>query len=162
VSLSTRGIPVFSGPRIIAYCDAVSIRAYLTARNAEIVRKRKTGEIMQINLLPYGDDSTLCSIGDSASPTYEEQLEIHTLTVLKRYDDRSGRLVRWNEDDGFNPRRFNPDRVQVARQPDEPELRHVMEIASKPADAPRVPSARFCIRRNPSLPWSAENSREVF
>ena len=52
-----KGIPVFAGPRIIAYCDAVSIRRYLGAPNAEIVRKRKTGQVVQINLASYGDDS---------------------------------------------------------------------------------------------------------
>lgn len=139
----------------------MSIRAFLAARNAEIVRKHKTGEIMQINLLPYGDDSMRHSTGDGACPFYDEHLELHTLTVLKRYDDRSGRLVRWNENDSFNPQRFNPDNVQVVRPQDEPE-RPPIQVVAAPADAPRVPPARFCVKRDPSSPWSAENSREVF
>ena len=157
-----KAIPVFAGPRIIAYCDAVSIRRFIGAPNAELVRKRKTGEIVQVNLASHGDDSILRSPADGRSPTYEEHLEAHTLTVLKRYDDQSGRLMRWGADDSFNPRRFNPDHVLEARQPAEPEPRPLVEIAGKPADAPRVPLARFSVKRNSSLPWSAENSREVF
>jgi hypothetical protein len=80
--------------------------------------------------------------------------------TLKRYDD--GRLVRWGEGDGFNPRRFNPDCVQVARRAEEPECRPKVQIAAEPADAPRMPQSRFIVKRDPSLPWSAENSREVF
>ncbi len=155
-------IPVYAGSRIIAFCDAVSVRRYLDAPNAEVVRKRKTGQIVQINLAPYGDDSILRSIGGGPSATYEEHLEAHTLVMLKRYDDACGQLVCWDADNSFNPRRFNPDRVQVARFADEPECRPVVQIVAKPANAPCMPPARFCVKRDPSLPWSAENSREVF
>ena len=156
------GIPVFAGPRIIAYCDAVGVRRFIGAANAEVVRKRKTNKIVQINLLSHGDDSMLRSTADGPKPTYNERLDVHTVTALKRYDDRTGQLVRWDADDSFDPQRFNPDHVQTARLPEEPECRPVVEIAAKPADAPWMPPARFCVKRDPSLPWSAENSREVF
>lgn len=153
-------IPVYAGSRIIALCDAVSVRRFLEAANAEVVRKRKTNQIVQVNLASHGDDSMLRSAGDGSSPTYEERLEPHTLVTLKRYDD--GRLVRWGEGDGFNPRRFNPDSVQVVRLAEEAEQRPIVRVAAEPADAPRAPAARFSVKRDPSLPWSAENSREVF
>ena len=156
------GIPVFAGPRIIACCDAVSIRRFIGAPNAEVVRKRKTNEIVQVNMASHGDDSMLRSTGDGPRPTYDEHLEVHTLTVLKRYDDETGRLVHWDSDDRFNPRRFNPDHVKIAPQPDEPERQPSVQIAATPARAPRTPPARFCVKRDPSLPWSAKNSREVF
>ena len=155
-------IPVYAGPRIVAYCDAVSIRRFLDAPNAEVVRKRKTNMVVQINLVSYGDDSKLRSIGDSPSPTYEEHLELHTLTVLKRFDDQIGHLVRWSDADAFNPHRFNPDHVQLAPQRGEPQCCPMISIAAKPAEAPRMPPARFCIKRDPLMPWSAGNSREVF
>jgi len=155
-------IPVYAGPRIVAYCDAVSIRRFIDAPNAEVVRKRKKNMVVQINLASYGDDSKLRSIGDGCSPTYEEHLELHTLTVLKRLDEQTGHLVRWSDADAFNPRRFNADHVQVTPQHDEPQRRSVISIAAKPAEAPRMPPARFCIKHDPSLPWSAGNSREIF
>ncbi len=155
-------VPVYAGPRIIAFCDAVSVRRFLDAANVEIVRKRKTGKIVQINLASYGDDSKLPSIVGNANPTYEERLETHTLIMLKRFDERTQRLECWGDDDSFNPQRFNPDRVQIARHPNETESQRLVEIAAKPADAPRVPPARFCAKRDPELPWSAGNSREVF
>jgi hypothetical protein len=127
-----------------------------------VVRKRKTNAIVQINLASYGDDSKLRSTSDSAWPTYDEHLELHTLTTLKRYDDQTGQLVHWDADDGFNPRRFNPDQVQVDRQPTGPACRPSVQIAAEGADAPSVPPARFCVKRDPAMPWSAENSRLVF
>ena len=155
-------IPVFAGSRIIAICDSVSVQRYVCAANAEVVRKRKTGEIVQVNLASHGDDSALRSTGDGPSPTYDEHLEVHTLVVLKRYDDDAGQLVRWNADDGFNPRRFNPDRVLTARAVESENSRPRVEIAARPADAPRVPPARFSVRCDASLPWSVGNSREIF
>lgn len=156
------GIPVFAGPRIIACCDAVSIRRFIGAANAEVVRKRKTGQIVQVNLASYGDDSKLRSTSDGASPTYDEHLDQHTMTMLKRCDTQTGRLVRWDSDDTFNPRRFNPDHVPMARRADEPQRCPSVQITARAAGAPRVPPARFSVKRDPALPWSADNNREVF
>jgi hypothetical protein len=156
------GIPVFAGPRIIACCDTVSIRRYVGAPNAEVVRRRKTNEIVQVNLASCGDDSMLRSTADSPSPTYNERLETRTLTTLKRYDDGTGQLVRWGISDSFGPRRFNPDHLVMAQRPDGPDRRSCSRIVAKPADAPRVQPARFSVKRDLSLPWSAENSRDVF
>jgi hypothetical protein len=104
-------IPVFVGSRIVDMCDPVSVRRYIGAANAEVVRKRKTGQIVQVNLLAYGDDSQRRSAHDNAHPTYEEHLESGLLTVLKRVDSETGQLVRWSDRDQFNPRRFNPDTI---------------------------------------------------
>ncbi|HZV06191.1 MAG TPA: hypothetical protein VE999_14025 [Gemmataceae bacterium] len=105
-------IRVFAGPRIIDVCDSVSVRRYIGAPNAEVIRKRKTGQIVQINLLSYGDDSVQKPRHDSDHSTYEEHLGAHTLLMLKRVDPETGQLVRWSDRDQFNPRRFNPDTVQ--------------------------------------------------
>lgn len=155
-------IPVFVGPRIIALCDAVSIRRYVGAPNAEVIRRRKTKEIVQVNLSSCGDDSMVRSTAGSPSPTYTEHLESHTLTTLKRYDDGTGQLVHWGLGDSFDPRRFNPDRLVMPRRPDCPDRRPCRQIATKPTDAPHVPPARFSVKRDPLQPWSAENSRDVF
>ena len=107
-------IPVFAGPRIIDMCDAVSVRRYIGAANAEVVRKRKTGEIVQVNLLSHGDDSMEESAHDSAIPTYDERVGSRSLLMLKRVDPETGQLVRWSDRDQFNPRRFNPDAVAAS------------------------------------------------
>jgi len=92
-------------------CDAISVRRYIGATNAEIVRKRKTGEIVQVNLLSHGDDSRNKSAHDNGYPTYQEHVEAESLVMLKRVDCATGQLVRWSHRDQFNPRRFNPDLV---------------------------------------------------
>ena len=107
-------IPVFVGPRIIDVCDQISVRRYLGAANAEVVRKRKTGQIVQINLSQHGDDTLLKSEHDNARPTYEEHVGSRSLVVLKRVDPATGQLVCWSDRDQFNPRRFNPDVIGVS------------------------------------------------
>ena len=104
-------IRVFAGPRIIDTCDAVSVRRYIGAPNAEIVRKRKTGQIVQVNLLSHGDDSLVKSRQDGDHPTYEEHVGSQSLVMLKRVDPETGQLVRWSDRDQFSPRRFNPDSI---------------------------------------------------
>lgn len=105
---------MFVGPRIIEFCDPVSVRRYIGAPNAELVRKRKTGEIVQVNLQSHGDDSLVASLHDTAGPTYQEHLKPHPLVVLKRVDPTTGQLVRWSPTDTFSPRRFNPDLVPTS------------------------------------------------
>jgi len=107
-------IHVFAGPRIIDTCDSISVRRYIGAANAEIVRKRKTGEIVQVNLLSHGDDSLEKSSHDGHYPTYDEHVGAQTLLTLKRVDSKTGQLVRWSDRDQFNPHRFNPDLVQTS------------------------------------------------
>ena len=109
---------VFVGPRIIEICDDVSVRRYIGAPNAEVVRKRKTGQIVQVNLKPHGDDSLRPSLHDDAGPTYREQLGPHPLVVIKRLNPATGQLVRWSDRDKFNPRRFNPDAIPTSVIPD--------------------------------------------
>ena len=107
-------IPVFVGPRIIDMCDPISVRRYIGAANAEVVRKRKTGQIVQVNLLSHGDDSLEKSRHDSNHPTYEEHLGSRSLVMLKRVDPETGQLVRWSDRDQFDSRRFNPDVIQTS------------------------------------------------
>lgn len=108
-------IPVFAGPRIIDMCDRVSVQRYIGAANAEVVRKRKTGQIVQVNLRSHGDDSLAPSARRNARPTYEERLESRSMIMLKRFNPETGQLVCWSERDQFNPHRFNPDTAQAAR-----------------------------------------------
>ena len=96
-------------------CDRVGVRRYIGAANAEVVRKRKTGEIVQINLHPHGDDSLLKPKGDSAHPTYEEHVGLRSLTMLKRVDPETGQLVRWSDRDQFNPIKFAAEACTVGQ-----------------------------------------------
>ena len=103
---------MFVGPRIVDMCDAVGVRRYIGAANAEVVRKRKTGQIVQINLQSVGDDSLEKSAHENAHPTYEEHVGPGKRVVLKRVNPKTGQLVCWSDRDRFNPRRFNPDTAE--------------------------------------------------
>lgn len=50
-------IRVFAGPRLVEMADAQRARQIAKAPNAEVVRQRKTGNIVRINLANHGDDS---------------------------------------------------------------------------------------------------------
>lgn len=111
-----RVIPVYAGPRIIEMCDERLIESRYGSSdraNIQIVRKRKTREIVQVNLLPLSDDSSRRSSADSGRATYQESLDQGNarLVVLKRCDLATGALLRWSDGDAFNPFRFNPDQI---------------------------------------------------
>lgn len=91
-------------------CSPEQAQRIAQAPNAEAIRKRKTGQIVQVNLRSVEDD---CGRRPSASvgPVYAEHLEYGSVTVLAIYDETEGRLRRWDHSDGFNPRRFNPDSI---------------------------------------------------
>ena len=59
VHLSKGRILVSAGPRIVEIAGPERVRQLLAAPNAVAVRKRKTGAIVAIQLLEYGDDSRL-------------------------------------------------------------------------------------------------------
>jgi len=156
-------ILVIAGSRVIDQCDQHGVLRYLSAPNAKVIRRKRTGEVVRVELFPRGDDSRLRSVGDDHTPTYEEHLEVHHVTVLKRLDPGTGQLVRWSPEDSFAPGRFNPDRLPVARVKERVVgLRRTDDRPARPADAPTVPPARFCVKRNQSLPWSEANSIPVF
>lgn len=110
----SKRIPVYSGPRIIEMVDAVGLRRYLAAPNAEPIYKRKTREVVQVNLRQIADDSELRSRAGGRAFTYEESLDEGkaSVMVLKRYDETQRAYVRWSDQDGFDPFRFNPDRIK--------------------------------------------------
>ena len=57
--LSKGRILVTAGPRIVEIAGPERVRRLLSAPNVKIIRKRKTGAIVAIQLLEYGDDSRL-------------------------------------------------------------------------------------------------------
>lgn len=86
------------------------IKRYLAAPNLKrVVRKHKTGHIVEIHITPHGDDTKLPSHGGGQSLTYDESVaEQYQLPVLKIYDAQEDRFRKWGENDGFNSRGFNP------------------------------------------------------
>jgi hypothetical protein len=48
-----------AGPRCIEFAGPARVQRLVQAANVKIVRKRKTGNIVEIQLLEYGDDSRL-------------------------------------------------------------------------------------------------------
>ena len=93
-------IRVFAGPRIVDICDAVSVRRYIGAANAEVVRKRKTGQIVQVNLL-CTVTTPWRSPGRQRSPDLREARGSRSLVMLKCVDPETGQLVRWSDRDRF-------------------------------------------------------------
>ena len=59
VHLSKGRVLVTAGPRIVEIAGPERVRQLLAAPNAVAVRKRKTGAIVAIQLLEWGDDSRL-------------------------------------------------------------------------------------------------------
>jgi hypothetical protein len=56
VHLSKGRILVSAGPRIVEIAGPERVRQLLTAPNAVTVRKRKTGAVVAIQLLDFGDN----------------------------------------------------------------------------------------------------------
>ena len=52
-------IPVAVGPRIIEFAGPERVRRLLAAPNVKIIRKHKTGAIVELQLLEFGDDARL-------------------------------------------------------------------------------------------------------
>jgi hypothetical protein len=50
-------ILVMAGPRCIEFADPARVQKLIGASNVKVIRKRKTGRIVEIQLLEYGDDS---------------------------------------------------------------------------------------------------------
>jgi hypothetical protein len=59
VHLSNGRILVTAGPRIVEIAGPERVRQLLAAPNAVAVRKRKTGAVVAIQLLEWGDDFRL-------------------------------------------------------------------------------------------------------
>jgi hypothetical protein len=109
-------IPILAGPRIIGYCTSpLALKHLVLAPNIdEVVRARKSKDLVRIYLRGGGDDSDLRALGlNSRIPTYAErvatQQAAQPLKALKRVDIETGALVRWTCNDRFLQCRFNPD-----------------------------------------------------
>ena len=50
-------IPVMAGPRIIEIADPQRVRRLLEGCNVKVVRRPKTGAIVELQVLQHGDDS---------------------------------------------------------------------------------------------------------
>ena len=110
-------IPVYLNARIVDMIDPIAARRFATAPNATVIRKRKTGAIVQINLVAMviGDDRPGAR-EDSRVFTYQEPLKPAPIPMLKLVGE-TGVFRRWNSRDAFNPRRFNPDTLpRTARE----------------------------------------------
>lgn len=99
--------------RVVDWCSQVSARRYLKAPNAVVIRKHKTGQVVEVHLLNFSDDTNMRSVAGSASPTYEDSLceGEHHLVTIKVWDPYLQAYRKWNHNDSFNPKRFNPDLV---------------------------------------------------
>jgi hypothetical protein len=61
VSSQSHRILVTAGPRIVEKAGPERVRRLLSAPNVKIIRKRKTGAIVAIQLLDFGDNLRLSS-----------------------------------------------------------------------------------------------------
>jgi hypothetical protein len=107
---------VYAGERLVERCDPARARQLARASNVEVVRARKTGAIVRLLVTQMvGDEGDGGRGGRDPGFTYSEQLGGHAVTILKLYDEDTGRYVHWPEDARFDPRRFNPDLLPVRR-----------------------------------------------
>jgi hypothetical protein len=110
-------IPIFVGTRIIEMADLCRAAVIARAPNAEVVRAHKTGAVVRINLTAVVNDSTRpkkSAREDSRRLHYRESLEPAPIVTLKIINS-DGSVRRWDDADGFNPCRFNPDTLPVGR-----------------------------------------------
>lgn len=101
----------------LGFCrDEASLARWARASNVEVVRKKKTGTIVQINVAAVLEEPEVDSKGkpvhgigpNSVRPVYDDVLPTGPLVTMKRLNE-DGHFERWPHDEGFNPRRFNPD-----------------------------------------------------
>jgi len=50
-------IPVMAGSRVIEFADPARVQKLIRASNVKVIRKRKTGTVVEIQLQECGDDS---------------------------------------------------------------------------------------------------------
>lgn len=50
-------IPVIAGPRLVELAGPERLQRLMQAANVKIIRRRKTGAIVEIHLLEHGDDN---------------------------------------------------------------------------------------------------------
>lgn len=91
-------IPVYCGPRLLEYADEARAMRLARAENAEVVRRRKDKQIMQINLREFGDDSrTPCRPkGNPSAYSHDHETEHNPPKVwtLRRIPDEAGPIFR--------------------------------------------------------------------
>jgi hypothetical protein len=105
-------IPIASENFIVGFCTAEqAVLLYAGKPNAQLIRKRKTGEIVRVQLSAVADDDSGRRSAAHVGPTYNEPLACGAVTVLSVIDSDTGSFRRWDDKDSFNPKRFNPDRV---------------------------------------------------
>lgn len=104
-------VPVYINGRVREHVDPERARVLAEGVNVRVVRKRKTQAIQEIHLAALIDDAPARSSGGGPGYTYREQLGGHDVVMLKRCVGLGSGFVRWSDEDRFNPRRFNPDRV---------------------------------------------------
>jgi hypothetical protein len=86
-------IPVFAGPRCIEFAGPERVSRLLEARNATAVIQRKTGKVVELQLLEHGDDSRLrAHAGNDQSLTYRSESDdnppgVWALKRLLLFDD---------------------------------------------------------------------------
>lgn len=113
--VSSKRIPVYAAERLIEFCDSARANHLALAHNVTSIRSRR-GDLVRLNIRMLADDRPVVEPtgGSSVSLTYPELLGGHEVTILKRYDDRTGTFKRWNDDDAFDPGRFNPDLLPIS------------------------------------------------
>lgn len=109
-----RLVLIFEGEQATDLCDQAAARKYVDAPNAKVIRAHRSGEIVEVHIKPHGDDTKRRSTAGGRSLTYEEVVAEQHLVTLKIWDGE--RFRRWTAQDGFNPRRFNPDRLAKDRR----------------------------------------------
>jgi hypothetical protein len=99
---------VYVNERLVDRVDPERARSMASGSNCEAVRSR-AGVIVRINLSRHAEAAEDAESDSGSGCSYWEALGGHEVFILKRVSGRG--FVRWTEKDGFDPRRFNPDRI---------------------------------------------------
>jgi len=96
--------------------DEATMLRYAGAKNVRLVKRKRDQAVVQVNVVIVLEEPEVGRNGkpvrgigpNSTHPTYEEELSSGPLVLLKRINGE-GEFERWPSDEGFNPKRFNPD-----------------------------------------------------
>ena len=102
-------IPVYVNEQLVERCDHSRAQQLAMAPNVKAIRCRRSKEITRLNVTPVADDTKERSLGSpDVKTTYSERIDGgREMVILKRFDEKTGRLVCWSDRDGFSIHPFN-------------------------------------------------------
>ena len=99
--------PVYYENRIVEMATPARVKVLATAPNVQVVRARKTREIVRLIFLQVLDEGERCPREDSRKAEYEESLQPAPIVMLKVIAP-DGSMRRWGPEDVFRTQLREP------------------------------------------------------